>query len=143
MVSFVMAATHLIHQPHPQPVDDGFDLDGGCDQDVVLGLDEEQQRCHENRRRPNADLSIPRGLCAGIDRSQNCGVAGTPEAGHDDQPVQGALHFAANELEEGHQCDVIRLRFRGGVNPDGCGELPPRPQQRSIALRAAIPFDAM
>ena len=54
-------------------------------------------------------------------RGQNGGIADAPEAGHDDQPVQGALHFAANELEEGHQCDVARLRLCGARHPSECG----------------------
>ena len=91
---------HMVHQPHPQSVDDGFDLDGRGDQDVVLGLDEEQQRGHEQRRRQDADLAFLGGLGAGVDRGQDCGVADAPEARHDDQPIERALHFAANELEE-------------------------------------------
>ena len=33
---------HLVHEPHPQFVDDGFDLDGCGNQNVVLGLDEQE-----------------------------------------------------------------------------------------------------
>ena len=64
-----------------------------------------------------AELAAARGLCAGIDGGQNRGVADPSQAGHDDQPIQGALHFAANELEERHQCDVVRLRLRRTLNP--------------------------
>ena len=34
----------LVHEAHPQFVDDGFDLDGRGDQNIVLGLDEQEQR---------------------------------------------------------------------------------------------------
>jgi len=38
---------HLVHEAHPQFVDDSFDLDGRGDQNVVLGLDEQEQRDDE------------------------------------------------------------------------------------------------
>ena len=104
--------SYLIHQPHPHFVDDGFDFYGCGDQDVMLGLDEKKQRGDEQRRRHDADLAIARCLGAGIDCGENCRIAGSPEAGHDDQPLQRALHFAANEVEERHSYDVIRLPFR-------------------------------
>ncbi len=54
-----LRAPHLVHQPYPQSVDDGFDLDGGGDQDVVLGLDEEQQRGDEQRGRQTLISPLP------------------------------------------------------------------------------------
>ena len=93
-------APHQIHQAHAQTMDDGFDFDRGGDEDVVLGLDEEIKRNDEQRRCPDADRARAGLLRAGIDRRQNGRVAHSAETGHDDQPLQRALHFAANNMEE-------------------------------------------
>ena len=107
---------HLVHQAHPQFVNDRFDLDSCRDQNVVLRLDEKEQRYDKQRCRKNADLTIARRLCAGIDRRQNCRIARTTKAGHDNQPIERALHLAANKLEEGHQRDVVRLSARTALH---------------------------
>ena len=64
-------AADVIHQPHPQFVDDGSDLGGRRDQNVVLRLDEEQQCDDEEPRGPETDLSFVRGLRASVDRAEN------------------------------------------------------------------------
>ena len=83
-------------------MDDGADLGRGGDQDVVLGLDEQQQRDDEKPRGPKADLAVVGGLRAAVDRADDRGGAQPAHGGHEDQPAERALHFAANELEEGH-----------------------------------------
>jgi hypothetical protein len=88
-------------------------------------------------------MTIVGRLRARIDRGQNRGGADTPEAGHDDQAPQGALHFAANELEERHSCDVVRLTLPQGADPDESRARPLRPQQHSIALRLTMHYDAL
>jgi hypothetical protein len=42
-----------------------------------------------------------------VDCSQDRGNADSPDAEHDEEPIQGALHFASNELEEKHQYNSV------------------------------------
>ena len=97
-----LGMAHQIHQAYAQMMDDGLDLDRRRDEDVVLGLDEEIERHDEQKRGPDADRALAGVLRAGVDRGQDGGVADAAEARHDDQPLQRALHFAADKLKERH-----------------------------------------
>ena len=98
-----LGAANVVHQPHPQLVDDGADLGGRGDQDVMLRLDEQQQRDDEKSRGPEADLALVRGAGAGVDRADDGGRAEAAHGRYEDQPAQRAFHFTANELEKGHK----------------------------------------
>jgi hypothetical protein len=63
-----LGVPHVIHQPQPQFVDDGLDLGGRRDQNVMLCLDEEKKRDDEKRCWPETDLTAVSGLRVGIDR---------------------------------------------------------------------------
>jgi hypothetical protein len=56
-------------------VDDGPNLRRRGDQDVVLGLDEKQQREDKEPRGPEIDFALVRGLGPGVDRTNDCGRA--------------------------------------------------------------------
>ena len=51
-------AADVVHQPHAKLMNDRADLGRGGDQDIVLGLDEQQQRDDEKSARPEADLAL-------------------------------------------------------------------------------------
>ena len=66
-------------------------------------LDEQKQRNQKKRGRPQPGLLAAAGvLHAGIDGGEDRRVADAADAGHEQQLRQRAVHFAANELEEGH-----------------------------------------
>ena len=81
-------------------MDDGANLSRCCYQDVVLRLDEKQQCNDEKPRAPVTDATLIRGLCAGVDRSENRRGAEAAHRRDKHQPAQRALHFPANELVE-------------------------------------------
>ena len=57
----------------------------------------------KQRGAPQAGLLAVAGvLHAGIDCGEDSSIADAADAGHEDQLRQRAVHFAANELDEGH-----------------------------------------
>src|SRR6266403_2225263 len=122
-------------------MNDRFDLGSRRNQNVVLGLNEEKQCDNEDCCRPKADGPSVGSLSAGIYRSQNRGGANASQRRYDNQPIQGAVHFTANEPEEKHRYGVVRLHS-SGVNTSA-EKLPPVRQQELVALRAVTPFDAL
>ncbi len=92
-----------VHQPHADLVDDGLDLGSGGDGDELLRFDEQKQRDQEKRGGPQPGLLAVAGLLhAGIDGGENGRIADAADAGHEHQLRHRAVHFAANELDEGH-----------------------------------------
>src|SRR5581483_12513355 len=96
----------MIHQTQPDLVNDGLDFGRGCDRDVVLGLDEKKESNQKQCRRPQASVSLQ----TGVDGGENGGGADATESGHHQQSREGAVHFTANKLQEGHDCDVFPFK---------------------------------
>src|SRR5205823_5830106 len=86
-----------------------LDFGGGRDQNVVLCFDEEKQCDDKKRCRPEANFPAIGCLRAGIDCGQNCSSADTSKCRYDNQPIYRAVHFTADEREEGHRCDLVHL----------------------------------
>jgi hypothetical protein len=59
-----------------------------------------------------------------------------PDAEHDEEPIQGALHFASNELEEKHQYNSVGLCAR--ARESGMRNTSALITTHSIALRALV-----
>ena len=113
----------MIHEAHAQFVDDGLDLGGGGDGDVLLRLHEQKQRDQKKRGRPQPGLLPAAGvLHAGIDGGEDRRIADAAEAGHEDQLRQRAVHFAANELDRRTLVRVVRLHSTRAADGsrDGC-----------------------
>jgi hypothetical protein len=84
-------------------MDDRFDLGRRRDGDVGLGFDEQKERNDKQRRGPQGRTVLQ----TRIDCAQDRRGADAPESGHEQQLRQRAVHFTADELEEGH--NVFRL----------------------------------
>ena len=61
----------------------------------------------EEHCRPETGLSTIHGMRTGVDCGQDQDNADSSQAKHEDEPIEGALYFAANELEERHYCNAV------------------------------------
>ena len=93
---------YLVHKANANFMNDRFDLGSRRDGDVGLGLDE-QKKCNQKERRSPQSRTA---LQTGIDGTKNRRSADASESGHEQQLRQRAVHFAANELKEGHMSSV-------------------------------------